>query len=505
MVNVNKPISKDENMNKQMPKRRPRNTELNSSKKVAVSSKMRALARNRNTAKFNPSLNSSLNCTGGASGTGWWKDGEAYYAELNAKAIGEALKAAAENADAVTPQDDEYAWTYRYDSCFVRIEDIADCDVIVGPRDYDSVDKIKKGDFDNALCYIERFLGSAESVYCYAVGRDIVEAINQQAVDPYGMSYKTYSSSEQYSKTFNANSSCENSSKKLNCTGDEPGHMSNRPLTLDLLKKMRAVLSPGWGRQKSDAYVEECHESEKLDHPDYDENWLLHQHLWDYFNIHEEDLDKLPKHFTRDDVINIMEDPDMFRDNNVNSSKKLNCSDEDSTEGEPEFSYSASDVGMEGEEDTIAADLGIDSASIKKVRYSDDEYAKVYLTDGSTIIIADTSRDGHHKWADASSRFNSSKKLNCAAEDDVKITTESGNEVSLSDIQIIQNPSTNEISLFIKEDEDEEIPEGFTVIATAAQPALSDNGTCPKCGQDPCVCEGEEVEGEEIDSSKKKN
>lgn len=81
------------------------------------------------------------------------------------------------------------------------------------------------------------------------------------------------------------------------------------------------------------------------------------------------------------------------------------------------------------------------------------------------------------------------------------ITTESGNEVSISDIQIIQNPDTNELSLFIKEDEDEEIPEGFIVIATATQTALPAGGACPNCGQEPCVCEDEG----ELDSSKKKN
>lgn len=89
------------------------------------------------------------------------------------------------------------------------------------------------------------------------------------------------------------------------------------------------------------------------------------------------------------------------------------------------------------------------------------------------------------------------------------ITTESGNEVALSDIKIVQNPETNEISLFIKEDEDEEIPEGFVVIATASQPTLPADNTCPECGQDPCVCESvEETDGEEgegLDSSKKKN
>lgn len=89
------------------------------------------------------------------------------------------------------------------------------------------------------------------------------------------------------------------------------------------------------------------------------------------------------------------------------------------------------------------------------------------------------------------------------------ITTESGNEVALSDIKIVQNPDTNELALFVKESEDDEIPEGFVVIADAAQAALPAGNTCPECGQSPCVCEGAgetggEEEGEELDSSKKK-
>lgn len=86
-------------------------------------------------------------------------------------------------------------------------------------------------------------------------------------------------------------------------------------------------------------------------------------------------------------------------------------------------------------------------------------------------------------------------KLNCS-EEETKIVTESGNEVSLSDIQIIQDPNTNEIALFIQEDPDEAIPEGFTVIGVASQPALpavdDEGAVCPECGQDPCVCEGDE-------------
>lgn len=95
---------------------------------------------------------------------------------------------------------------------------------------------------------------------------------------------------------------------------------------------------------------------------------------------------------------------------------------------------------------------------------------------------------------------------------DVKITTESGNEVSMQDIKIVQNPDTNELAIFIPEDEEETIPEGFTVIgmvipdAVGSTPAIEGGDVCPECGQDPCVCEGEGGEDEgELDSSKKKN
>lgn len=96
--------------------------------------------------------------------------------------------------------------------------------------------------------------------------------------------------------------------------------------------------------------------------------------------------------------------------------------------------------------------------------------------------------------------------------DDIKITTESGNEVSMQDIKIVQNPDTNELAIFIPEDEEETIPEGFTVIgmvvpdAVGSTPAIEGGDVCPECGQDPCVCEGEGGEGEgELDSSRKKN
>ena len=95
---------------------------------------------------------------------------------------------------------------------------------------------------------------------------------------------------------------------------------------------------------------------------------------------------------------------------------------------------------------------------------------------------------------------------------DIKITTESGNEVSMQDIKIVQNPDTNELALFIPEDEEETIPEGFSVIGMVvpdtldSAPAIEGSDVCPECGQDPCVCEEEGSEDDgALDSSKKKN
>lgn len=94
---------------------------------------------------------------------------------------------------------------------------------------------------------------------------------------------------------------------------------------------------------------------------------------------------------------------------------------------------------------------------------------------------------------------------------DIKITTESGNEVSMQDIKIVQNPDTNELAIFIPEDEDETIPEGFSVIGMVvpdtlgSAPVIEGGDVCPECGQDPCVCEEGSEDGGELDSSKKKS
>ena len=124
-----------------------------------------------------------------------------------------------------------------------------------------------------------------------------------------------------------------------------------------------------------------------------------------------------------------------------------------------------------------------------------------YAATGKDVLVE--TDDGVYIWDEGGDLIpvNSSKKLNSSENNEVAmITTESGNEVVLSDIKIVQNPDTNELALFVKENEEDKIPEGFVVVADAAQAALHAGNACPECGEDPCVCEGDQ----EIDSSKKK-
>lgn len=103
-------------------------------------------------------------------------------------------------------------------------------------------------------------------------------------------------------------------------------------------------------------------------------------------------------------------------------------------------------------------------------------------TTGSTTLNSSEEPEGNTDGGDV---------VGEVSEEVAMITTESGNEVALDDIKIVQNPDTNELALFVKETEDDEIPEGFVVIADAAQAALPTDAACPECGQEPCVCEGD--------------
>lgn len=123
-----------------------------------------------------------------------------------------------------------------------------------------------------------------------------------------------------------------------------------------------------------------------------------------------------------------------------------------------------------------------------------DSYEEIVGWDGTKIIDDFTPynlADIRDRAVESGFAVNSNKKtrMNCSA--DTKITTESGNEISMSEIKVVQNPSTNELALFIPENDEDIIPEGFTVI-----------GDVVSAG-------GEEAENseesEELDSSKKLN
>ena len=96
----------------------------------------------------------------------------------------------------------------------------------------------------------------------------------------------------------------------------------------------------------------------------------------------------------------------------------------------------------------------------------------------------DSSKNQSMNCSEDSDEVNPSEKdgasVNCSEGESGTIYTESGNEVAITDIKIVQNPQTNALALFVPENGDDEIPEGFTVIgdviATAAgEPAIEEN------------------------------
>lgn len=128
-----------------------------------------------------------------------------------------------------------------------------------------------------------------------------------------------------------------------------------------------------------------------------------------------------------------------------------------------------------------------------------DSYEEIVGWDGTKIIDDFTPynlADIRDRALESGFDLDSSKKrrMNCSA--DTKITTESGNEISMSEIKVVQNPSTNELALFIPENDEDIIPEGFTVIGDV----VSAGGEEAEDSE-----EDESEKSEELDSSKKLN
>lgn len=91
------------------------------------------------------------------------------------------------------------------------------------------------------------------------------------------------------------------------------------------------------------------------------------------------------------------------------------------------------------------------------------------------------------------------EKLNNAESEGsvVTITTESGNEVAITDIKLVQNPDTNELALYVPENEDDEIPEGFAVVGTV----ISDTASTPAIEEDAETGDSDESD-ESLNSSR---
>lgn len=105
------------------------------------------------------------------------------------------------------------------------------------------------------------------------------------------------------------------------------------------------------------------------------------------------------------------------------------------------------------------------------VLYPDSESGKYMLME-ATVTGEPTSGDKvMEDYQKSTGSLDSSKdqSMNCSEGDVVTITTESGNEVPLSEVKVIQNPSTNELMLYVPENSDDEIPEGFTVVYDVVQ------------------------------------
>lgn len=91
------------------------------------------------------------------------------------------------------------------------------------------------------------------------------------------------------------------------------------------------------------------------------------------------------------------------------------------------------------------------------------------------------------------------EKLNNAESEGsvVTITTESGNEIAITDIKLVQNPDTNELALYVPENEDDEIPEGFAVVGTV----ISDTASTPAIEEDAETGDSDESD-ESLNSSR---
>lgn len=97
----------------------------------------------------------------------------------------------------------------------------------------------------------------------------------------------------------------------------------------------------------------------------------------------------------------------------------------------------------------------------------------------------------------------SKRSMNCSADTEQKITTESGNEISMSDIKIVQNPETNELALYIPENDEDTIPDGYVIIGNVVPGGAEVDEVESEEHSDDDQADENGEGAEELDSSKK--
>lgn len=161
----------------------------------------------------------SLNSEDGASGNGWYREDGHYYADFNEQAIRDAMIAAVHYIDSRTdwdhlksgkPAENDEEYCFRYDKAAVQVDDESLPFIEIGPRDDDSIKKLQNDDFDNALCYVEVSSGGDGIHTCYALGKDVMGAIQAMMENPYPLMFKRYTGS--------SSGDVDSSKKSMNCS-----------------------------------------------------------------------------------------------------------------------------------------------------------------------------------------------------------------------------------------------------------------------------------------------
>lgn len=291
-----------------------------------------------------------------------------------------------------------------------------------------------------------------------------------------------------------------------------------RELTLDFIKQIASTLNPEMPQADVDKMVTDEYEAEKYDHPDYPEPDLLHQLLWDSYGIHEEDVINAPS-LDRDYLLSISERADI--DYNSSKNQSMNCSEIGERWKTPEEYQEALDESRKAIEEgdnfhkfSVAVDKD-GFGSIWAYVYTPSDKPGVCVSvepdgDGTMIfnrktavdinlddlesVTADLINQAKEELGGAAGVDSSKKQdMNCSAGESGTVYTESGNEIAITDIKVVQNPQTNELALFVPENGDDEIPEGFTVIGTV----ISDTS------ETPAIEENAETGDDSLNSSKK--